>query len=63
MKKYIWLLLAILIVSSCTKKEDEVIIAISKASGNPSSEQYKKWIIGGCNLKVNSISLPHLSHI
>ncbi len=44
MRKYIWLILVAIILSSCTQKENDVIIAISKASGSPSSEQYKKWI-------------------
>lgn len=45
MRKYIWLLLAVVLLNSCTQKKDnEIIIAISKASGSPSAEQYKKWI-------------------
>ncbi|MEI6089756.1 MAG: gamma-glutamyl-gamma-aminobutyrate hydrolase family protein [bacterium] len=44
MRKYLWIITAVIMLNSCTHKNNEVIIAISKASGSPSSEQYKKWI-------------------
>jgi putative glutamine amidotransferase len=44
MKNFLWFILVLVLMNSCTQKDNDIIIAISKASGSPASEQYKKWV-------------------